>query len=158
VDETFPGVNFEGRGQALFTEDGKPSPYTENVLKFVENYRTQFLRTQAFCKKLRELDLLQPMQAEFTMGSGEKMALSGFHVVNRDKVKALSGDALSELAKTDALELIYLHLHSMRNFAAVKDKLVLIHGGKQEKSAETAPPAPAAKESMGAGRKRSRGE
>lgn len=124
VDEAFPGVNFQGRGQPLFA-NGKPSPYTETVLKFVESYRTEFLRTQAFCKKLREHDLLEPMQAEFTLGTGQKMALSGFLVVNRTKLKALSGEVLADLAKSDALELIYLHLQSMRNFVAVKDKLVL---------------------------------
>lgn len=124
VDEAFPGVNFQGRGQPLFA-GGKPSPYTESVLKFVESYRGEFLRTQAFCRKLRELDLLEPMQAQFTLGTGQKMALSGFLVVSRAKLKALSGEVLADLARTDALELIYLHLQSMRNFVVVKDKLVL---------------------------------
>jgi len=138
VDEAFQGVNYQGRGQALFTEDGKPSPYTENVLKFLQEYRAQFLRTQAFCKKLREHDLLEPMQAEFTLGSGEKMALRGFTVVSRAKLKALSGEALADLAKTDELELIYLHLQSVRNFTTVRDKLVLIQGGKSQQSPEAA--------------------
>lgn len=69
------------------------------------------------------------MQAEFTLGSGEKTALTGFMVVDRAKLKALSGETLAELAKTDELELIYLHLQSARNFWTVKDKLVLIQGG-----------------------------
>lgn len=135
VDEAFPGVNYQGRGQPLFTEDGKPSPYTDKVLKFLQEYRAQFLRTKAFCKKLRDLDLLDPMKAEFTLGSGDKMALSGFMVVDRKRLKALSGEALAELAKTDELELIYLHLQSMRNFNAVKDRLLLIQGGKAEQGA-----------------------
>lgn len=135
VDEAFQGVNFQGRGQALFTADGKPSPYTDNVLKFQQEYRTQFLRTQAFCKKLRELDLLEAMKAEFTLGSGDKTALSGFMVVSRERLKALRGDVLAELAKTDELELIYLHLHSMHNFIVVKDRLMLIQDGKAEEGA-----------------------
>ena len=143
VDEAFPGLNYEGRGQALFTEEGKPSKYTEGVLKFLQEYRAQFVRTKAFCKKLREHDVLEPMQAEFTLTSGEKMALRGFMVVSRAKLKALSGEALADLAKTDELELIYLHLQSMRNFMTVKDRLVLIEGGKSQQtpSVEQAPPA-----------------
>jgi len=142
VDEAFPGVNFQGRGQALFTPEGKPSVYTERVLDFLQKYRVQFMRTQAFCKKLREHDLLSPMQAEFTLGTGEKTSLTGFMVVDRAKLKALSGEVLSELAKTDELELIYLHLQSMRNFWAVKDKLILIQGGKaQAAEDDTAPRA-----------------
>lgn len=143
VDEAFPGLNYQGRGQALFTEEGKPSKYTEGVLKFLQEYRAQFLRTQVFCKKLREHDVLEPMQAEFTLTSGEKMALRGFTVVSRTKLKALSGEVLSDLAKTDELELIYLHLQSMRNFMTVKDRLVLIEGGKSQQTpqAEQAPQA-----------------
>jgi hypothetical protein len=136
VDEAFPGLNYQGRGKALFTEEGKPSQYTEGVLKFLQEYRAQFVRTKAFCKKLREHDVLEPMQAEFTLTSGEKMALRGFMVVSRAKLKALSGEALVELAKTDELELIYLHLQSMRNFMMVKDKLVLIEGGKPQPGQE----------------------
>lgn len=144
VDEAFPGVNFQGRGKALFTGDGKPSEYTDGVLKFLQEYRAQFLRTKTFCKKLNEHGLLEPMQAEFTVGSGEKMALRGFMMVSRAKLKALSGEVLADLAKTDELELVYLHLQSMRNFTMVKDKLVLIEGGKSAATPAAAATAEAA--------------
>jgi hypothetical protein len=136
IDEKFPGLNTEGRGQPLFGEDGKETPYVGSVLKFLQEYRGQSLLTQTFCKKLIELDLLEPMEAKFTMGSGEEMSLNGFMVVSRQKLNSLSGDVLSELAKTGQLELIYLHLQSMRNFNAVKDRLVLLHGGKSEVSSK----------------------
>lgn len=124
VDEAFQGLNYQGRGQALFTADGKHTPYVDNVLKFLQEYRLQFQRTQAFGKKLKELDLLEPMQAQFTLDSGEKMSLAGFQAVDRKRLKALAGDKLQELAANDELELIYLHLQSMRNFSGVKDRLV----------------------------------
>jgi hypothetical protein len=60
------------------------------------------------------------------------MSLSGFMVVDRKKLNSLPGDVLSEMAKTDQLELLYLHLQSMRNFTSVKDRLVLIQGGKAD--------------------------
>jgi SapC len=123
VDEAFQGLNFQGRGQPLFNEEGKQTPYVDNVLKFLQEYRAQFLRTQAFCKKLVELQLLEPMQAQFTLG-GQKLSLGGFQAVDRKKLKALSGETLAQLAATDELELIYLHLQSMRNFSEVKERLV----------------------------------
>ena len=158
VDEAFPGINFQGKGQALFTDEGKPSPYTDGVLKFLQEYRAQFLRTKAFCKKLGEHNLLEPMQAEFTLTSGEKMALRGFMVVSREKLKALSGEVLSALAKTDELELLYLHLQSMRNFMMVKDKLILIEGGKSKPAVEgeDAPEDEAASATSGKNAKRGR--
>jgi hypothetical protein len=113
-----------GRGQALFDAEGKPTPYVDNVLKFLQEYRAQFLRTQAFCKKLKELDLLEPMQAQFTLGTGEKMSLTGFLVVDRKRLKALPAETLHQLAATDELELIYLHLQSMQNFNTVKNRLI----------------------------------
>lgn len=123
IDEAFPGFNREGRGQRLFGEDKKPTTYVNSVLKFLEQYQIEFRRTQAFCQKLKELALLEPMRAQAKLGSGEQLALTGFMAVSRDKLKALPGDKLAELAKTDELELLYLHLHSMRNFAAMGERL-----------------------------------
>src|SRR5262249_14665404 len=36
IDEEFAGFNREGRGQRLFSDDGKPSSYVENILKFLQ--------------------------------------------------------------------------------------------------------------------------
>ena len=55
------------------------------------------------------------MQAQLTLGD-EKRSLTGFKTVNREKLKALSGEKLSQLAKTDELELTYTHLRSLNNF------------------------------------------
>lgn len=123
IDEEYPGLNREGRGQPLFATDGKPSPYVENVLKFLQEYQTQYLRTQAFCAKVKELDLLEPMQAQVTMATGSRIALGGFMAISRSKLKALPGDKLAELAATDELELMYLHLQSMRNFDMLRQRL-----------------------------------
>ncbi len=135
VDEAFPGFNRDGRGQRLFGEDNKPSAYVDNVLKFLKEYQLQFARTRAFCRKVKDLGLLEPMQAQIAIGAGERLSLGGFWAVNRDKLKALPGDRLAELAKTDELELLYLHLQSMRNFNLVKDRLVVVEGGTSEPAA-----------------------
>jgi hypothetical protein len=77
IDEDFPGFNQSGRGERLFGDNGKPTPYVENVLKFLGQYQLEFQRTQAFCKKLKDLNLLKPMQAQLKLGSGERMTLGG---------------------------------------------------------------------------------
>lgn len=119
VDEHFSGWNKEGRGKRLFDINGDRTEHLHAMLKFLEDYQRHAQRTQAFCKKLGDLDLLEPMRARFNLPSGEAGALGGFSVVSREKLIALSGEQLSELAKTGALELAYLHLLSMRNLAAV---------------------------------------
>lgn len=123
IDEAFKGFNRENRGAALFDAEGKPTAYVQNVLAFLQEYQAQFERTRLFCQKLKTLGLLDPMQAQITTPGGEKLSLSGFQAVNRDRLKALPGDTLAELAKTDELDLLYLHLHSMRNLQLMVERL-----------------------------------
>jgi len=124
IDEEFSGLNANGAGVPLFKADGSPSFYVENVLKFLQDYQLQFNRTKQFCANLVALDLLEPMQADVKLEQGQQFSLRGFMVVNKAKLKALSGEQLAALAATDELELIYLHLQSMRNFNVLKDALV----------------------------------
>ena len=124
VDEAYAGLNTEGRGERLFNEEGKPTAYVEKVLTFLKDYQAHFVRTQVFGKRLKEYDLLEPMQAKVTTPSGATASMTGFMGVNRDRLRALAPERLAQLAKTDELELIYLHLYSMRNFNEVKNRYV----------------------------------
>ncbi len=67
IDESCAGFNQEGRRQRLFSDDGKPTPYLGEMLKFLQQYQLEFSRTQAFCKKLSDLKLLEPMQARLNL-------------------------------------------------------------------------------------------
>lgn len=116
IDEGFSGCNQEGRGERLFDADGQQMQYLKNVLEFLKEYQAHYQRTEVFCRKLKELDLLEPMSAQFTTPKGEKVNLTGFMAIDREKLKELTGDQFKELAKTDELELIYVHVQSMRNF------------------------------------------
>ena len=136
IDESHPGLNRDGKGQRLFADDGKPSAYTEQVLKFLQEYQAQFERTKVFGKRLKELGLLEAMQAQVTTPKGEKLTLTGFMAVPRERLRALDGAVLASLAKTDELELLYLHLYSMRNFNDVKDRFVSTLAQAQEVTTE----------------------
>ena len=138
VDEAYPGLNTEGRGQRLFGDDAKPTPYVEQVLTFLKEYQAQFVRTQAFGRRLKEYGLLEPMTARVTTPAGGTLSLTGFLAASRTKLRALEPEKLAALAKTDELELLYLHLYSMRNFNDVKDLLI----GSLAAEADEAAPAP----------------
>ena len=138
IDEKFPGFNQQGRGERLFTSERKPTPYVENVLKFLQQYQAEFRRTQAFCKKLKDLNVLEPMQAQFNLESGERMFLTGFSAVNRARLKTLSADALADLTKSDELELIYAHLSSMRNFSGMRDRFAKAPASQKAEAAAAA--------------------
>ena len=139
IDEAFPGFNQDGRGQKLFDQDGKPSLYVNGVMKFLQEYQAQFLRTQQFCGRLRDLGLLEPMQAQVTTDAGRKLSLSGFMAVSRAKLKDLPDNVVAELLKSDELELIYMHLHSMRNFERLRERLALTEATRASASLEAMP-------------------
>jgi hypothetical protein len=123
IDESFPGCNRDNVGKALYDEANKPSQYTQNVLKFLQQYQVEYQRTQAFCTRLRELNLLEPMRAQISLESGERIALGGFMAIDRARLKTLSSEKLAELVRSDEMELIYAHLLSMRNFAGMRERL-----------------------------------
>jgi len=124
LDETHPGVNQDGRGEPFFSRDGQPSEYIEGVLKFLKAYQAQFQYTKEFCAKIKQLNLLEPLQAEVKKPSGEKVLLGDFQGVTRQRLHTLSADSLQDLVKRDELELIYLHLHSLKNFDVVRDRFL----------------------------------
>ena len=119
IDEQYAGWSHKGHGKGLFDSNAERTKYLNKTLKFMQDYQVQYSRTQAFCQKLRALDLLEPMTARFKLPSGDKAALTGFMAVDREKLNALPGEKLAELARTGELELIYIHLQSLRNIPLV---------------------------------------
>jgi hypothetical protein len=145
LDEGFPGVNRKGVGERLFDAAGERTQYLRSVLGFLQAYQAQFEATRAFCQRLVELNLLEAMQAQFSLRSGQRLTLGGFMSVNRDRLKALSGDELARLAATGDLDLIYAHLYSQRNFTPTAERIVghiapdeAAASGKSKKVAATA--------------------
>jgi len=122
IDESFEGCNKEGRGEHLFDSEGNQTQYLKNILAFLQDYQQRFSRTQIFCKRLIELDLLRPMEAQFSLPSGEHQSLSGFQTVDREKLKAISDEDLGKMLRTDEMECIYLHLSSLRHFGSIAER------------------------------------
>ncbi len=123
IDEGFVGCNQEGRGQALFADGEKPSPYLDKMLAFLKAYQVEHERTRRFCERLVALDLLEPSRASVSLRSGEKLALTGLKVVSRDRLKALGDADLLELARSGHLEHVYAHLASLESFGTMIDRL-----------------------------------
>ncbi len=124
VDETYKGLNKEGKGQPLFADDGKPSPYVNSILEFLRHFQVEQAKTQALCQKLDELDLLESQNAVWTSPEGEKVTLAGFACVNREKLKAVPPKMLAKMIETGEMDLIYAHLHSLHNLNSFKNKMI----------------------------------
>lgn len=132
LDEAYSGINRDGRGERLFDADGNRTQYLENMLGFVTQYQRQHIVTQAFCKRLASLGLLEAATLSATDADGETRRLVGFQVINRQKFKAIPDADLLAMFRSDELELCYLHMHSLQNL------------GIQLSNAQAAAPAPKA--------------
>ncbi|MCP9916435.1 SapC family protein [Cyanobium sp. ATX 6F1] len=116
IDESYPGFNQSQEGIALIGDDGKASEYIDGILRFLSQFQAEYQRTKVICKKLKELNLLEPKQAEAKLPNGQTKAINGFYTVERSRVLTLSSEALLELVRSGVYEMICHHLASLRNF------------------------------------------
>ena len=123
IDEGYAGFNTAREGQALFDEQGEQSPILKQAVDFLKDYQNQIRLTMQFCEQLSELEILEPVQANVEMRSGDKLSIGGFQCVNRDKLKALAADRLKSLVESGALEMIYAHLLSLNNINALMTRM-----------------------------------
>ena len=110
----------------LFDDAGEPSEYTQNAIKFCEDFEGERRRTDAFVKLLKDLDLFEQRESVFNMpkedGTFEPVKLAEYFAVSEAKLNALSGEQLAQLRDNGALEKIYNHLTSLIGW----DRLVAI--------------------------------
>ncbi|MDC8786242.1 SapC family protein [Roseateles koreensis] len=102
-------------GQSLFAADGQPTEFLVNARNFLENFEQESERTRNACHVLMELDLLQDMRFEATLGNGEKLDVEGFLAVDEKKLAALPDEKVVELHRNGLLALIEIHRLSMTN-------------------------------------------
>ncbi len=57
------------------------------------------------------------------MRDGRALTLGGFQAINRDRLKALSGEQLAAFAAADELELIYIHLQSLKQLSVTAERI-----------------------------------
>jgi len=126
LDEDSEAIDKNGvSGERLFDEKGEQTQHLKEVIEFLKDYQYRAEMTKSFCKKLHELDLLEPMQANITFKehAESNLNLTGFHVVSREKLKKLSAETVSELFEKDGLELIYAHMQSLSHINVLIRKM-----------------------------------
>jgi hypothetical protein len=125
IDEGYPGFNKKKEGKPLFDAKGNESPVLQQAVDFLKDYQNQIRLTSAFCNNLAELAILEPMQANIEMKSGDKFAIGGFQCVSREKLKALAPDKLQALVQSGQMELIYAHLLSLHNINTLMSRMAV---------------------------------
>ena len=121
IDAAWSGFS-ETAGEALFDAAGEPTSALKTAISFIEDFEREGARTQAFCARLTELDLLREMQATVKLANGDELSLSGFLAIDQDKLMALPDAAVLELHRTGMLGLVHAHFASLANLQALADR------------------------------------
>lgn len=113
-DPTIGAIGEFEEGQPLFTEDGQPSPTTQAILEFCEQFETAGQRTGAFVDDLQESGLLIDGEVAIQPeGASQPFIYRGFRMVDEEKLRDLRGDELRRMNQKGLLPLLYAHLFSL---------------------------------------------
>lgn len=110
LDSEFVG---EDKDLALFEEDGKESEVLTNVQKALGRLYDNERMTENFIKELQDNDLLQEIELNITLATGEKKKLVGIFIINEEKIKSLSDDKVVDFHKRGLFVPIYSMLGSL---------------------------------------------
>jgi len=114
IDEGYAGFGAPD-GELLFAADGTDTPMLANVIDFMNRFKHDARSTNIFIKRLRQLDLLVPRKVDVRMGDDRTVAMDGFHVVDEERLAALSDADLLSLARNGELGLIHTHMLSLNS-------------------------------------------
>ncbi|MGC8625678.1 MAG: SapC family protein [Phycisphaerae bacterium] len=110
-------------GEALFDDQGVETPFLKNVLDFLGQYQANIRQTQAFVKKLHDLNLLVGREIHARDTTRQPLALRGFFAIDEAKLNALNDTQIIELYRQGFLGLIHAHLISLGNIARLELRL-----------------------------------
>lgn len=122
IDADWQGFNEED-GERLFEDSGEQTPYLGRVLGFVQQYHAEMQATQAFIKRLTELELLIRRDLQLTGPDGKTAVLRDFRVIDESKFVTLPGEQIVEFHEAGWLPWVYAHLMSLANLTALHQRL-----------------------------------
>lgn len=102
----------------LFDAKGEPTEYTQNCIKFCDDYEGERRRTESFVQLLKDNDLFELKKATFTPADangqpGQPQTVAEYFGVSEEKLNALPAEKIKELQTSGALAQIYAHLVSL---------------------------------------------
>lgn len=122
IDEAYPGFNTE-EGEPIFSAEGSDGAALKRAVEFLNGYKNEAARTQAFMAELKRLKLLVPRVLNIVLKDGPKFTLDGFSAVDEALLAKLDDKDAGNLARNGYLGWIYMHLLSLHNVADLTARL-----------------------------------
>jgi hypothetical protein len=105
-----------GMGEPLFTADGAPTEFVQNILNSLEVYQKELETTERLFKALDEKELIVDRAFKYTVNQEEK-SIDGFKGVDMEKLLTLDDKSIADMVKNGTMGLIYEQTHSLANFS-----------------------------------------
>jgi hypothetical protein len=121
IDAAWSGFN-DTQGEALFGDDGTPTPFLKEAIDFLQRFDAEQRRTRDFCARVAELDLLREMEADADLPGGGTIHIDGFMIVDEDKLGRLPEHELAGLHRSGMLMLMHAQLLSMGNMGPLMER------------------------------------
>ena len=110
---------------ATIPSSTKPAspPTWRAALEFCRDYQNQHAYTMEFARALAEADLLVENRADITLPDGQRLAMSGFKVIDEAKFNKLPDEEFLRWRANGWLPLVYCHLLSINTWPALINQL-----------------------------------
>jgi hypothetical protein len=108
-----------GQGIRLFDDNGRPTPFLEDAAQRLGDLDAAYRSSGGFFAVLERHDLLEPFTLEVPLADGSKHSLVGFHVIDEDRLRALSAADIAALHADGHLMPIYMAVASISQFSAL---------------------------------------
>ncbi|MDF1608088.1 SapC family protein [Hoeflea sp. YIM 152468] len=100
-------------------ENGKQAEAITSALAFCEQYQAMVVKTRQIMKLIAGSGLLAKRTSKITLADGKSFNITGFHLVDEARLRALGDEEFLTLRKSDALATIYCHLASMNSWTSL---------------------------------------
>ncbi|HVE54884.1 MAG TPA: SapC family protein [Ramlibacter sp.] len=122
IDEAYPGLG-DTEGEALFDATGGETPFLRKAVDFLTRYQGEYLRTEAFCRRLEQEGLLVEMNARADLVDGRSFTVNGLMVIDEKKLLGLPDATAVAMFRSGELHLASMHLASLSNMQGLVDRL-----------------------------------
>jgi hypothetical protein len=113
IDLDHPRVGVEA-GEALFTDEGRPTPYLEAIRHAFRFLQPGMRATKAFIARLLQLSLIEPIDLEVEFDDGSRRDCVGLYTIDRGVLASLADATVIELHRCGYLRLIDFMIASLK--------------------------------------------
>lgn len=115
VDLESPRIS-RSAGEALFREHGGSTEFLERMNSVLLAIHQGLESTPPFIAALLEHDLLESFVLDVELDDGSQNRLTGFYVINEERLASLAGAVLERLSKAGHLQPAYMAIASLSHF------------------------------------------